>query len=67
MIPKGDVAFLFEVEQYQFRYRCEDCVHFAPLSLRCSLGYPNRWLIGAVEDLPEDIVEDLFCKYFEMY
>jgi hypothetical protein len=35
-----DARLRAEAARLDFRFACEDCVHFAPREGRCSLGYP---------------------------
>ncbi len=61
-----NVAFRAEAERVNFRFRCEDCDHYAPDTDRCSLGFETRWLTTPdVQFLTAD-GKITFCKHFEL-
>lgn len=61
-----NAAFREEVARWEFRFRCEDCVHYAPVADRCSLEFLSAWLTGDEQRMVTDEGHITFCKYFEL-
>ncbi|MFO0751461.1 MAG: hypothetical protein U1F43_38205 [Myxococcota bacterium] len=57
--------FADEVRRYGLRFRCPDCVHVAPTTLKCSLGLPNARFLAHDGGL-DAAGELVFCKYYEL-
>ncbi len=58
-----DARLRAEAKQFDFRYTCEDCVHFVSEVDACANGYPT----GAHLGIQLEVVESLeFCKEFEL-
>jgi hypothetical protein len=58
-----DERLLKEAAQFNLRFGCESCAHFAPETARCGNGYPTapHWQIDLFK------VSGLeFCKEFEL-
>lgn len=74
-VAAANARFRAEAAEFGLRYRCAACVHADPAgppgAWPCSLGYPNRMLLGPVEAIGErgdarDRGHITFCKYFEL-
>ena len=61
-----ELRFQEESQQYNFRYTCDDCMHFNAKEERCMDFYPTERL--RIENHPVRLGEKdwLFCKCFEM-
>ena len=55
--------FAKEVKKYSFVYKCTDCSYFDPPQNKCSMGFPLPEKIQAQRG---NLLEDEFCKYFEI-
>jgi hypothetical protein len=60
-----DRQFLEEASRFGFQFRCASCAHVVETTRACSMGYPNRMLIGPREAFTEGGAL-VFCKYFEL-
>jgi hypothetical protein len=58
-----DERFRREAERFTLRFRCEECVHFAPEREACGNGYPTEPHRGV--NLGERSSLE-FCKEFEL-
>jgi hypothetical protein len=52
-----------EAAQFELRFGCQSCVHFAPETRNCGNGYPTRPHL-AIDLQQVDSLE--FCKDFEL-
>ncbi len=52
-----------EAERYRLRFRCEECVQYAPTVQGCANGYPTEPHRAVDLRLERQI---LFCKDFEL-
>lgn len=59
--------FREEAARWSFRFRCEDCDHFAPAVRRCSMGFVTAWLTTPELRMVTDDGRVVFCKYFECW
>ncbi len=63
MITTVDLRFCDDVVQYNFKFCCDDCIHYEPNGFECSLGFgtaPHRARRLRVDDTV------VFCKAFEL-
>ncbi len=64
-IDATNARFVEQVERYDLRFRCEDCVHVVPDRVACSLEWPNPLLKGSLRAISDD-GRLVFCKFFEL-
>ena len=60
---KRQELFAKEVKKYSFVYKCTDCSYFDLPKNDCSMGFP---LPEKVQTQRGNLLEDEFCKYFEI-
>lgn len=70
-IPRAAVdlvnaRFRAEREQFDLRYRCEDCEHADTAGDRCSLGFPMEHFGEGQHKCRTPEGDFVFCKYFEL-
>ena len=65
-VPKANAEFQKQQKEYDFRYRCNDCLHYAPDDDLCSLGYPTQHYGAGPHRCRTENGELVFCKYFEL-
>lgn len=58
-----DEQLLREAEQFQLRFGCESCAHFAPETRTCGNGYPTAPHLGVELRCTQSLE---FCKEFEL-
>lgn len=58
--------FRAEQQQYDLRYRCEDCLHFSAQEDRCSLGFLKSHFGDGPHRCLTETGALVFCKYFEL-
>ena len=58
-------AFRADVERWDFRFRCEDCNHYAPVADRCAVGFESSWLTTPEVRMVTPVGHVVFCKHFE--
>ncbi len=56
--------FRRDVERFGLVFRCDGCVYVDHKSGRCTVGWPNEGLSGAVDGVDER-GQPVFCKAFE--
>ena len=69
-VPHPDEAnarFREDAARWDFRYRCEDCDHYAPRAGHCSMRFPTAWLTTPDARMVTDDGRVVFCKYFECH
>jgi len=59
-------SFRDVVRAFDFRFRCVDCVHFAPVAGTCSMEFDPGWLSTPDVRLVTDAGHLVFCKHFEL-
>lgn len=60
-----DEAFKAEVAHFGLRFRCAACAHVIASTRKCSMGYPNAYLVGPMR-AREDSDMPVICKYWEL-
>ncbi len=63
MITPVDLRLCNDLAAYDFKFCCEDCAHYEPATLECSLGYCSATHRARPIDLGSTVV---FCKAFEL-
>jgi hypothetical protein len=63
MITEVDSRFCSDVVRYDFKYCCEDCVHYEPIGFECSLGFSSDPHRARPLHVGDTVV---FCKAFEL-
>jgi hypothetical protein len=58
-----DPQFCREARQFELRFGCESCAHFAPETRRCGNGYPTGPHLFVDLERAETLE---FCKEFEV-
>ena len=58
-----DARLRSEAKQFDFRYTCENCVHFVSEANACANGYPTAPHLGIELERAESLE---FCKEFEL-
>jgi hypothetical protein len=62
--PDQVERFRRERTAWSLQYRCPDCVHVDPATMKCTQEYPNRTLLIA-DGYLESGGCFVFCKHFE--
>ena len=63
MITEVDSRFCSDVVSYNFKFCCEDCVHYDATDFECSLGFSSSPHRARALQVGGTIV---FCKAFEL-
>jgi hypothetical protein len=63
MITVVDARLRQDIEGYELKYSCEDCIHFEEQAAGCSLGFAPEPHRARTIELGSTIV---FCKTFEL-
>lgn len=63
MITEVDSRFCNDVVRYDFKYCCEDCVHYETTNFECSLGFSSSPHRARPLQVGGTVV---FCKAFEL-
>jgi hypothetical protein len=63
LITRVDVQLRQQAERFAFRFGCEACFAFDPVSRRCAHGFPNEEHLGVDLSKVERVI---FCKEFEV-
>ncbi len=61
MRTRVDTQLRIEAEQFSFRFACDDCAHFDPTLVRCSLAYTPAPRRAALDRSHLEL-----CKTFEL-
>lgn len=64
-VEAANDEFRAEQVKFDFRYRCEDCEHYAVPTDACSLGFPVELFGRGDHRCRLDDGRLVFCKYYE--
>lgn len=64
MITPVDLQLCRDLGRFDFKFCCEECIHYEPTNLECSLGYCSAPHRARPLELGGTVV---FCKTFELF
>ena len=65
-VPEINARFQEQQKEFDFRYRCGDCINYANDADLCTFGFPTQRYSGGPHRCRTNEGELVFCKYFEL-